>query len=642
MPLEPPVLDARTFDDLYEEARRRIPRYTREWTDFNESDPGITLLQLFCWLSELMLHQLNRVPERNYIKFLQLLGMELEPARPATADLTFTPSPGAAVEPVPERTQVMAAPPGGGDPLVFETTRGLDLVAAELAEVRFSEEPAAGFHRAANSAEAAFPPFGWTPQPGSALYLGFASPPLPPPARVFPDRVQLRVFLPPVQQAGAPARCRGDAPLPRSPAELAWEYKPTQSSVNWRRLALFEDETAGFTREGYLSIQGPPATIEPSAAAGVEEPRYWLRCRLVSGGYPAGRAPEVQFIRANTVPAENLTTVLEEPLGGSDGRVDQVVALRFRPVQPDSLELVTRTAGEEEPWRRVDDLLASDADAPHYLLNPTRGEVRFGDGEHGRVPVAGAEIVALRYRYGGGAAGNLAPGLITTPLAGLVGVDAVTNERPAVGGRDEEETAALAERAPGRLRTRGRAVTNQDFAVLAAEAGRVARATAIPLAHPDHPGVEVPGTVTVVIVPDSEEMPPAPSPDLIRSVCEHLEQYRLITTEVFVRGPEYLAVTVRARVEIQPYKAFGQVIGQVRAALVRYLSPLNGWGFGQDLHPNSLYAVILGVDGVVTVPGLELLVDNQPHPLDKRVRVPAWGLLFATDPDIKPVPYRDE
>src|SRR5262249_41514314 len=120
MPLEPPNLDTRTFEQLVAEARLRIPRYTPEWTDFNESDSGITLLELFAWLTEMMLYQLNQVPQLSYIKFLQLIGLELRPAQPATAHLTFTATAGADVAPLEAGTQVQAQPPGGGHPLVVE------------------------------------------------------------------------------------------------------------------------------------------------------------------------------------------------------------------------------------------------------------------------------------------------------------------------------------------------------------------------------------------------------------------------------------------------------------------------------------------------------------------------------------------
>ena len=47
MPLEAqlPVIDDRTFDDIVAEARTRIPRYTPEWTDFNDSDPGMDVIR---------------------------------------------------------------------------------------------------------------------------------------------------------------------------------------------------------------------------------------------------------------------------------------------------------------------------------------------------------------------------------------------------------------------------------------------------------------------------------------------------------------------------------------------------------------------------------------------------------------------
>src|SRR5512138_1330842 len=67
-------LDNRTFDDLMEELRGLIPRYAPEWTDHNLSDPGITLLELFCWVAEGMIYRTNRIPESSRRRFLELLG----------------------------------------------------------------------------------------------------------------------------------------------------------------------------------------------------------------------------------------------------------------------------------------------------------------------------------------------------------------------------------------------------------------------------------------------------------------------------------------------------------------------------------------------------------------------------------------
>ncbi|MDX5297806.1 MAG: putative baseplate assembly protein, partial [Gammaproteobacteria bacterium] len=90
MPLPTPPLDTRTFKDLVAEARARIPRYTPEWTNFNDADPGVALVKLQAWLTETLLYQVNQLPDLNYLKFLDLLQVKPLPARAAVTELTFT------------------------------------------------------------------------------------------------------------------------------------------------------------------------------------------------------------------------------------------------------------------------------------------------------------------------------------------------------------------------------------------------------------------------------------------------------------------------------------------------------------------------------------------------------------------------
>ena len=71
-------LDNRTFDDLYEELRALIPRYCPQWTNHNTSDPGITLVELFCWIAEGLIYRSNRIPEASQRRFLELLGTPVE------------------------------------------------------------------------------------------------------------------------------------------------------------------------------------------------------------------------------------------------------------------------------------------------------------------------------------------------------------------------------------------------------------------------------------------------------------------------------------------------------------------------------------------------------------------------------------
>src|SRR6476646_10427479 len=127
MPLPAPNLDDRTFQDIVDEAKRLIPRYTPEWTNHNLSDPGVALIELFAWMSEMVLFRVNQVPDRLFVHFLNLVGINPFPPAVARADLTFWLS---AIQDgpivVPAGMQVATATEGGGiEPAVFTTTTDL-------------------------------------------------------------------------------------------------------------------------------------------------------------------------------------------------------------------------------------------------------------------------------------------------------------------------------------------------------------------------------------------------------------------------------------------------------------------------------------------------------------------------------------
>ena len=85
MPLQLPDLDDRTYNDLVQEALALIPAYAPEWTNHNPSDPGITLVELFAYLSEMLIYRLNRVTDANVYAFLKLIhGPEWEPSEQKT------------------------------------------------------------------------------------------------------------------------------------------------------------------------------------------------------------------------------------------------------------------------------------------------------------------------------------------------------------------------------------------------------------------------------------------------------------------------------------------------------------------------------------------------------------------------------
>lgn len=73
MPIPLPNLDDRSYRDLVEEAQALIPALHPAWTDHNPSDPGIALVELLAWLTEMVLYRVNQVPDENYRTFLKLL-----------------------------------------------------------------------------------------------------------------------------------------------------------------------------------------------------------------------------------------------------------------------------------------------------------------------------------------------------------------------------------------------------------------------------------------------------------------------------------------------------------------------------------------------------------------------------------------
>ena len=121
--LEAPDLDDRTWEEIVAQARALIPTYAPNWTDHNPSDLGITLIELFAWLVEGMIFRLNRVPDKNLIEFLNLIGITRDPPTPASTYLTYRLAPAADPLLVPRGHQVSTPRPRRRTPSCSRSTR---------------------------------------------------------------------------------------------------------------------------------------------------------------------------------------------------------------------------------------------------------------------------------------------------------------------------------------------------------------------------------------------------------------------------------------------------------------------------------------------------------------------------------------
>src|SRR5207249_646904 len=129
MPLPSPNLDDRTFQDLVDEAKRRVMQRCPEWTDHNVSDPGVTLIETFAFMTEQLLYRLNRVPERHYLRFLDLIGVRLFPPTAARCDTTFWLSaPREVPVVVPAGAEVATVRTETEEPVLFTVERTLSIV----------------------------------------------------------------------------------------------------------------------------------------------------------------------------------------------------------------------------------------------------------------------------------------------------------------------------------------------------------------------------------------------------------------------------------------------------------------------------------------------------------------------------------
>jgi predicted phage baseplate assembly protein len=257
-----------------------------------------------------------------------------------------------------------------------------------------------------------------------------------------------------------------------------------------------------------------------------------------------------------------------------------------------------------------------------FTLDAESGTVRFGDGLRGRRPPPGAAMRA-GYDYSEGREGNVGPGTITYGPELPPGIT-VTNPVRTWGGADAEQTADGERQITRLLRHRDRAVTAEDFAEIAARTPgvEVGRVEVLPAHRPGPVAEPVAGAVTLLVVPRGDPLRPhAPEPDgaLLGAVAAHLDPRRLVTTEVHVRGPEYVPIWVAAGIDVVPGEGVAEVGARVRAELARVLSPLplrhqhapgvtagyphagTGWPLGAAVGRGELAVYAARVPGVRTV-----------------------------------------
>jgi predicted phage baseplate assembly protein len=660
MALISPILDDRSYAQLKDELLRRIPVYTPEWTDHNESDPGIALLELFAYLGESVLYRFNQIPDTTKIEFLRLLGVQKRPATPAKALLAAITEQPAGV-PIPAGTDVRAGA------ITFSTTGATQVWPLDVVAVGKTAAPpvADGDRGEADRRADALARADLADTDPATFYLTTAVPADPLAAEAVPldvattldhsvwiavlrkkatdvatiegrslffavafDEQIQRPFA--LQDLDAVAAAGFGSPaLTVDPPPMLWRLW-NGVDQGFSVLEVGDDTTRGLVTTGVVEVllpqrlprldpgiaspgdaENPPPLDDADQAANVVA---WIQVSRPPTDHLNDSIGRLRWFGVNAVQAEHARTAKPELLGSGTGDSDQVYPLTQHPVLPGTARLQVEESGAWQDWYEVDTYVVSGPDDRHYTLDYDAGAVHFGGA---KVPQLGERIRIQSYRYGGGLAGNVPVGALSGVAVGGV---KISNPLPAVGGADAASLTEALDAIPADVHRRDRAVVAEDFAELALRVTGVGRAETLPLLHPDTPAVPAAGVVSLVVFPTEDlTSPQAPLPGLglLSRVAEYLDERRLLTTELYVVPPTYSPVVVSVGLAVRSGYQVDAVRGWVETILRQYLAPLPplgpdgaGWPLGRAVRLAELEAVAVQVEGVEYVVGSALGVPD--------------------------------
>ncbi|MCY9662615.1 MULTISPECIES: putative baseplate assembly protein [Paenibacillus] len=388
-----PNLDDRMFEQMVMEARKSIPKLFPEWTDENEHDPGITLLELMSWMTEMQQYYLNRVTEKNERKFLKLLGIRPREAVSAVCHVAFS-----------NVDQPLVLPKG--TPLKamdqrFETTRTVQLVPSTLEKVLVRTETAAGDFTSNNQAKIAYYAFGSDAIKGAHLYLGFD--------RALPVETEVSLAFQLYDRYPVRVSHREDqvaAPIISS-AKVGWTFAGAGQhagqgqrgqSESWLPVEAVSDTTVHLSQSGEVRFRITSEMTPMALYPADDRSRYWICCTLEEDGYEL--PPKIEKVSLNSVQAAEQETFSEVTAFSSTGEPDQRFEVSsylafggLHTVQ------VQNEQGRWRDWHIVAELADyGPDDLVCQLLQDSASRttrLRFGDGVNGSIPPQGAQRVRL-------------------------------------------------------------------------------------------------------------------------------------------------------------------------------------------------------------------------------------------------------
>lgn len=309
-------------------------------------------------------------------------------------------------------------------------------------------------------------------------------------------------------------------------------------------------------------------------------------------------------LRYRGLPVVHAETQPRRNLGSSTGEPNQTFPLSDAPIVDTTLVVEVEEGSDWVRWDRRRNLLydvdpvdgrlqPSGREDRHYTVERDeqgRTSVVFGDGEFGLIPPVGRVVRAV-FATGGGTAGNVPPGAISTVASGGVAapaaLKAVTNPRAAVGGTEAESIDHARRFGPLAFRSGDRAVTLRDHVALAYQAGGVAKVRAHTTGW---------NRVDLVVVPTGDVVEPV-SDGLRQRLLEFFEDRKMLGTSV--RIVDALAVEVDVRVEVlaEHHHDAEAVRNRARDAVLGLLA-FDRVDLGRPVYLSKVYEAVEALDGV--------------------------------------------
>lgn len=664
-------LNEETYEDIRKNAIQSIARYQKEWTNYNASDAGITLLELLAWMQEMQVFYLNRYERENEPLYLELLGRKPYERQPSAllADVTVEQETG-----IYNNTRFVA------DSICFEPEAEGHLGCERLVSC-YAQNGDGTLLWSCTGEELQYGRwmFGEQPKPGHCFYLCFDRPV----SLSCRHALYLELELPEGMERNPVAREKG--------ALFSSFQLDYWDGFYWQPCTVLEDETAGLIQSGCLHWRA-------EGEMGALEELYWLRIRLLDCDFDIPpRLLEVNTRKVRLVQKETLTTSLElrlpvsadgicwielwnymEELPETEaeafiilGEIYQRVENCFRegkrlgfryfreteqllkvllvikqgggistsweatgfPGQVIRLEdchimgsrmqvLVEREdhPGEYRFWKPVMHFWKAASNEECYRFREETGELIFGDGIHGKIP-EGRILLTECIR-------TLGPeGSVKERTCFQWRKGRAYCRKAALGGRNPEKASACMERFRQQTEKETRGVTGEDYEKLVKQTPGL-------IIQKVHAVSGMDNSLTLVVEGGGGRKGKGLSPIYRREIRSWLEEKRMLGTRLQLEAPEYIPIRVRA--VILGCRRFHQAEDWIGKAIEEFFLE-NMKEFGAEFSYSRLYGILDGLSCVADIQTLTVTTAGKgiQYGRDGSFRLPDRGLAVLEEVQIQ-------